>query len=61
MPQQREFLTRARDAYRRALDLYTSIATFGDAPDQIRATQRRLDRVERQIDDGGHSFFWPWR
>jgi tetratricopeptide (TPR) repeat protein len=59
MPQQREFLTRARDAYKRAHELYTSIATFGDAPDQIRSMQRRLERVERQLDD--NRGFWPWR
>jgi hypothetical protein len=60
MPQRRDFLTRARDAYQRALDLYTSIATYGDAPDQMRSTQRRLERVQRQLDDGAH-WSWPWQ
>lgn len=51
MPQEREFLTRARDAYRRALDLYTKIATFADVPGHIRLTQRRLEGVERKLGD----------
>lgn len=49
LPQEREFLTGARDAYRRALDLYTTIASFPDVPAHIRTTQRRLEDVERQL------------
>jgi hypothetical protein len=49
MPQGREFLTGSRDAYRKALEYYTSIATFGDVPTHIRTTQRRLDRVEDKL------------
>lgn len=51
MPQQREYLTRARDDYRRALDLYVEIATFGDVPRQMRLMQSRLDRVEQKLDE----------
>ena len=50
MPQEREYLTRARDDYRRALDLYVDIATFGDVPKQMRLMQRRLERVEEKLD-----------
>jgi hypothetical protein len=50
MPQEKEFLTDARDAYRTALDLYTTIANFSDVPAHIRSTQRRLDDVERKLD-----------
>lgn len=51
MPQQREYLTRARDDYRRALDLYVEIATFGDVPRQMRLMQSRLERVEQKLDE----------
>jgi hypothetical protein len=49
MPQEREFLLRARDAYRRALELYETIPTFAGVPARIRDTQRRLDTVERRL------------
>jgi eukaryotic-like serine/threonine-protein kinase len=49
MPQEREMLTRSRDAYRQALDLYATIATFADVAAQIRATQRHLDVVEKKL------------
>jgi tetratricopeptide (TPR) repeat protein len=49
MPQEREYLTRARDDYRRALDLYVDIASFGDVPRQMRVMQRRLERVEDKL------------
>jgi hypothetical protein len=49
MPQQREFLVRARDAYRRALELYTGIAAYSGAPGNIRLTQRRLDALEKKL------------
>jgi serine/threonine protein kinase len=49
MPQEKEFLTRARDAYRKALELYTAIANLPDVPAHIRTTQRRLDEVERKL------------
>jgi serine/threonine-protein kinase len=49
MPQEREFLTRSRDAYRQALDLYDTIVGFGDVPTQIRITQRRIDVIDRKL------------
>ena len=51
LPQEREYLARARDDYRRALDLYDDIATFGDVPRQMRLLQRRLERVEQKLNE----------
>jgi hypothetical protein len=51
MPQEQELLTGSRDAYRKALELYESIATFSNAPAHIRTTQGRLEAVERKLDD----------
>ena len=51
MEQEREYLTRARNDYRKALELYTDIATFGDVPGRMRVMQRRLDRVEKKLDE----------
>ena len=49
MPQEREFLSRSRDAYRKALDLYATIPAFSEVPARIRVTQRRLESVERRL------------
>jgi hypothetical protein len=49
MPQEREFLVRARDAYRHALDLYTGIAAYADTPANIRMTQRHIDVLDRKL------------
>ena len=51
MPQEREYLTRARDDYRKALELYTDIATYGDVPRQMRLMQLRLERAEQKLDE----------
>jgi tetratricopeptide (TPR) repeat protein len=50
MPQEKEFLMAARDAYRKALDLYTTIANFSGVPAYIRAIQRRLEEIERKLE-----------
>ncbi len=49
MPQERDFLGRSRDAYQKALEYYTKIADVPDAATQTRATQRRLDVIDRKI------------
>ena len=49
MPQEREFLTRAREACQKALELYATIPDFTDVPAHIRVTQRRLEVVERKL------------
>jgi hypothetical protein len=50
LPQERETLTRAREAFERALDLYSSITNVGDVPATLRGTQQRLDRVVRRLE-----------
>ena len=49
VPQQREFLIRSRDAYRQALDLYTTIAGYADVPANIRLIQHRLEAIDRKL------------
>ena len=63
LPQEIESLTRARDAYRRALELYTSIANFADVPTHIRTTQNRLAIVERKLNEleGSGGLLEPFR
>jgi hypothetical protein len=51
MPQERDYLTRAADAYREALTRYSSTPGFGNAAQGIRETQGRLDRVELRLAD----------
>jgi len=55
LPQERDSLTGARDAYRKALELYSTIADFTGVASHIRTTQYRLDIVERKLAalDGG--------
>jgi hypothetical protein len=50
MPQERDFLTGAAEAYRQALDLYPKAGTFANVPVNIRLTQRALDQVERRLE-----------
>jgi serine/threonine-protein kinase len=50
MAQEADYLTRAAEAYRQALALYTQAITFADAPSNIRLTQRALDQVQRRLD-----------
>lgn len=53
MPQEREFLTRSREAYQKALDYYTKIADVPDGATQTRSTQRRLDVIDRKLAELG--------
>jgi eukaryotic-like serine/threonine-protein kinase len=48
-PQEREYLTRAADAYREAIDRYSKALGFGDAPRSLRQTQRSLRQVEQRV------------
>jgi hypothetical protein len=50
LPQERDYLTRAADAYRQALAYYSSAASFATAPANIRLAQRGLDQVEDRLD-----------
>jgi serine/threonine protein kinase len=62
LPQEIESLTRARDAYRKALELYTTIADLPDVPAHIRTTQNRLAIVERKLNElEGGGLLEPFR
>ena len=61
MPQERDYLSRAADAFREAITRYGTVAGFGNAARSLRETQKRLDRVEERLAElsklpGG----WPW-
>jgi hypothetical protein len=49
MPQEREFLQRAAEAYRQALNLYLSIKDFSNVSSNIRLTQQALNRVDQRL------------
>ncbi len=49
MAQEQEYLTRAAEAYRQALDLYSKVLGFGDVARTTRAAQRGLNQVEQRI------------
>jgi tetratricopeptide (TPR) repeat protein len=51
MPQEREYLTRAAEAYRQALELYTKASNFTNVTSSIRLAQRSLSQVERRLDE----------
>jgi tetratricopeptide (TPR) repeat protein len=71
LPQQKEYLARAADSYRRALEFYSGAPAFGDVADNVRLTQQRLTSVQDILDaleepsepsfpgDSGVPF--PWR
>ena len=48
-PQEREYLTRAAEAYREAIDRYSRALGFGDAPRSLRQAQRSLRQVEQRV------------
>jgi tetratricopeptide (TPR) repeat protein len=48
LPQEHEYLTRATEAYRRALDLYSKVVSFADVARTMRLTQRALGQVEQR-------------
>jgi hypothetical protein len=58
MPQERDHLTRAREAYKEALTLYSSASSFGNTADSIRDTQKRLEQVEGRLAE--LTRWWPW-
>jgi tetratricopeptide (TPR) repeat protein len=49
LAQEQDYLTRAAEAYRRALDLYAKVVSFADVARTMRLTQRALGRVEQRI------------
>ena len=60
MPQERDYLERASEAFREALTRYSTVSGFGNAAVNIRETQRRLDRVQQRIDEISKFKWWPW-
>jgi hypothetical protein len=63
MPQERDYLTRSADAYRRAIDLYSKALGYGDVPRSMRAAQRGLAQVEQRLAELSNpveSFGPPW-
>ena len=57
MPQERDYLSRAENAYQQALDLYGGIAAFGGVPSSVRRTQAGLQRVKGRLEEiDGSSF-----
>ena len=59
MPQERDFLNRAGEAFREALKRYTAVSGFGNAALSIRYTQTRIDRIGQRLDELGKGG-WPW-
>jgi tetratricopeptide (TPR) repeat protein len=51
LAQEQEYLTRAGEAYRKALELYTTVISFADVARTMRLTQRALNQVEQRIAD----------
>ena len=51
MPQEREFLTRAAESYRDALELYGRAASFANVSTNIRLAQRALNQVEQRLEE----------
>jgi hypothetical protein len=49
LPQERDYLIRAAEAYRQALALYSSAGGFTNVPSNIRLAQRALSRVEERL------------
>ena len=49
LPQEQEYLTRAADAYRQALDYYVKAVGFADVPLNVRNAQRRLLQIEDRL------------
>lgn len=51
MPQEADYLTKALDAYQRALELYVHSSTLPRVTENIRGTQRQHDEVQHRLDD----------
>jgi hypothetical protein len=51
MPQETDYLTRALDAYQRALELYVQSNTMPKLTENIRGTQRQHDETQQRLDE----------
>jgi len=52
LPQERDYLSRAAEAYRMALSEYAKANGFGNVPQSIARTQRALQQVEESLGEG---------
>ena len=50
-PQEREYLTRAGEAYRQSLDLYGKATGFANVAFNVRLSQRALSQVEQRLEE----------
>jgi len=48
MAVEQEYLARAAEAYRQAIDLYSKVLGYADAPRSLRAAQRGLEQIEQR-------------
>jgi tetratricopeptide (TPR) repeat protein len=51
LPQERDHVERAGEAYRQAMTLYLSVKDFSKVGSNIRLTQRSLDRVDQKLSE----------
>ena len=51
LPQEQDYLTRAAESYRRALECYSNAVGFGDVPRNVRTAQRGLTQIEERLED----------
>jgi eukaryotic-like serine/threonine-protein kinase len=51
MAQERDYLTRAAEAYRQSLELYGKATGFANVPFNIRLSQRALSQVEQRLEE----------
>ena len=49
MAQEEEYLTRAVEAYRQAIDRYSKVTGYQDVPRSLRQSQRALRQVQQRI------------
>ena len=51
MPQESDYLTRAVEAYQRALTLYAQATNLANSPMNIRLTHRLIDEAQHRLDE----------
>ncbi len=59
MPQETDYLTRAAEAYRESLTLYSKASSFANVPMNIRLAQRGLSDVQARLDGLSHPYTEP--
>jgi hypothetical protein len=59
LEQERDYLTRASQAFKDALARYERVAGYGNVAAMIRDTQRRRDAVEARLGEIT-KWWWPW-